>query len=125
MLGMRPSETTREVALQVKGMGMSFTYLIDPLVARSLKYDEEFEDPDELSDWVLEQMNPPMRRPDMINFIVVGGEMNPFWVATDFSYFQTVSVDEWIPKGGVKKDPKPLRMPEPVTCKDGSCGILI
>ena len=51
--------------------------------------------------------------------------MNPFWVATDFSYFQTVSIDEWIPKAGVKKDLKPLRMPEPVTCKDGSCGIQI
>jgi len=125
MLGMRPSETTREVALQVKGMGMSFTYLIDPLVAKSLKYDEGFEDPAKLSDWVIEQLNPPMRRPDMVNFIVVGGEMNPFWVATDFSYFQSVSIDEWIPKAGITKDAKPLRMPEPVMCKDDSCGIQI
>ena len=123
MLGMAPSATTREVALQVKGMGRSFTYLIDPLVARNLRYDERFDDPARLSDWVVKEMDLDPMRPDPVNFIVVGGEMNPFWVATDFSYFQTVSIDEWIPKAGIKKDARPLRMPEPVACKDGSCGI--
>jgi hypothetical protein len=123
MLGMAPSKTTREVALQVKGRGMSFTYLIDPLVAKSLKNEEGFDDPSKLSEWVVEEMNPPFKRPEMVNFIVVGGEMNPFWVATDFSYLQTVPIDPWIPKAGIKKDARPLRMPVPVTCADGTCGI--
>jgi hypothetical protein len=47
------------------------------------------------------------------------------WVTTDFSYFQTVSIDEWIPKAGIKHDKKPLRMPVPVTCADGTCGITL
>ncbi|MBN2238225.1 MAG: hypothetical protein JW712_00495 [Dehalococcoidales bacterium] len=126
MLGMAPSATTREVALQIKGtgMGMSYTYLVDPLVARNLK-EEGYDDPAKMSEWVADQMNMPEKRPDAINFIVVGGEMNPFWVATDFSHFQTVSIDEWIPKAGIKKDARPLRMPVPVMCKDGSCGIQL
>jgi hypothetical protein len=59
----------------------------------------------------------------MVNFIVVGGEMNPMWVTTDFSYFQSVVIDPWIPKAGIKKDARPLRMPVALVCKDGSCGI--
>ncbi len=126
MLGMAPSPTTREVALQIKDMArMSLTYLVDPLVARNLKYDEGFDDPARLGDWVVKELGIEPMREDPINFIVVGGEMNPFWVATDFSHFQTVSIDEWIPKAGIKKDARPLRMPEPVTCKDGTCGIQI
>jgi hypothetical protein len=127
MLGMAPSPTTREVALQAKGMAgmrMSYTYLIDPLVAKNLKYNEGFDDPASLSDWVVEEMDMPFKRPDAVNFIVVGGEVNPFWVATDFSYFQTVSIDEWIPKAGIKHDKKLLRMPEPIASKDDSCGIV-
>lgn len=125
MLGMAPSKTTREVALRAKGigMGMSFTYLIDPLVAKSLKNEEGYDDPLKLSEWILDEINPRFKRPEMVNFIVVGGEMNPFWVATDFSYFQTTVIDPWIPKAGIKKDAKPFRMPEAVACKDGSCGI--
>ena len=76
-----------------------------------------------LNEWLVDELNLRFRRPEMINFIVVGGEMNPMWVVTDFSHFPTVSIDEWIPKVGVKKDTKPLRMPEAVVCKDGSCGI--
>ena len=143
-LGMAPSKTTREAALRARGigMGMAFTYLIDPLVAKSLK-EEGYDDPSRLSEWILDEIissfKPPepagrpeparrpefARRPEMVNFIVVGGEMNPFWVATDFSHFQTVVIDPWIPKTGIKKDARPLRMPEPVTCKDGSCGIQL
>ncbi len=125
MLGMAPSKTTREVALGVKGRGMSFTYLIDPLVAKNLKNKEGYDDPSKLSEWIVEEMDLPFKRPEMINFIVVGGEMNPFWVATDFSYFQTAVIDPWIPKAGIKKDARPLRMPEPVTCSDGTCGIQL
>jgi hypothetical protein len=49
--------------------------------------------------------------------------MNPLWLCTDFSYFQTVVIDPWIPRAGIKKDAKPWRMPVAVACKDGSCGI--
>ncbi len=57
------------------------------------------------------------------NFLVAGGETNPMWVTTDFSYLQSVVIDPWIPKVGIKKDTKPLRMPAAVACADGSCGI--
>jgi hypothetical protein len=59
----------------------------------------------------------------MVNFAVVGGEWNPMFTTTDFVYTQTVSIDKWIPKEGVRLDDKPTRMPAPVVCKDGSCGI--
>jgi hypothetical protein len=62
-------------------------------------------------------------RPLMVNFAVVGGEWNPMFTTTDFVYTQTVSIDKWIPKEGVRLDDKPTRMPAPVVCKDGSCGI--
>jgi len=65
----------------------------------------------------------PRRSPDDVNILVVGGETNPMWITTDFSYTQSVSIDKWTPKGGVRRDAKPLRMPAPVTCKDGTCGI--
>ena len=100
----------------------AFTFICDPLVAKSLKQ-EGYDDPAKLSLWLLNENNSPFKRPEGINFIVAGGEMNPMWVISDFSYLQSVSVDPWIPKAGVKKDAKPLRMPLPVACKDGSCGI--
>ncbi len=65
----------------------------------------------------------PRRSADDINFIVVGGETNPMWITTDFAYTQSVSIDNWRPKAGLRRDPKPLRMPAPVTCRDGMCGI--
>lgn len=58
-----------------------------------------------------------------INLVVVGGEWNPMFTTTDFVYTQTVSMDKWIPKRGIRFDEKPIRMPSPVTCKDGSCGL--
>jgi hypothetical protein len=102
--------------------GGSFTFVMDPLVAKALK-EEGYPDPGKLSEYIVDKLNFPMKRPEMINFVVVGGEMNPMWVMTDFGYFQTVSIDPWIPKAGIKKDAKPLRMPMAVACKDGSCGI--
>jgi hypothetical protein len=112
-----------EVAKRIAGpFGASFTFVIDPLVAKSLKT-EGYDDPMKFSEWLVNEMNLRFKRPEMINLIVVGGEMNPMWIVTDFGYFQTVSIDSWIPKAGVKKDARPLRMPEPVMCKDGSCGI--
>ncbi len=65
----------------------------------------------------------PRRSADDLNILVVGGETNPMWITTDFAYTRSVSVDKWRPKCGIRRDAKPLRMPEPVTCKDGACGI--
>jgi len=65
----------------------------------------------------------PRRSPDDINIVVVGGETNPMWITTDFTYTQSVSIDKWRPKGGLRRDTRPLRMPVPITCKDGTCGI--
>jgi len=65
----------------------------------------------------------PRRSPEDINIIVVGGETNPMWMTTDFTYTRTVSIDKWRPEGGLRRDAKPLRMPAPVACKEGLCGI--
>jgi hypothetical protein len=65
----------------------------------------------------------PRRSPDDINILVVGGETNPMWITTDFLYTQSVSIDKWRPKGGLRRDARPLRMPVPLMCKDGTCGI--
>jgi hypothetical protein len=104
-------------------MGASFTFVIDPLVAKNLKEQNGYDDPGKLSEWLVNELNPRFKRPEMVNFVVVGGEMNPMWMLTDFAYFQTVKVDPWIPKAGIKKDARPLRMPLSVMCADGSCGI--
>jgi hypothetical protein len=101
----------------------AYTFVLDPLVAKSLKNEEGYDDPLQLSTFLANGLSSPMASPDRINFVVVGGEMNPMWVTTDFSYFQTVVIDPWIPESGVRKDEKPLRMPEAVSCKDGSCGL--
>ena len=106
----------------INPFGGAFTFVIDPLVAKNLKK-EGWDDPFKLSESLVNEMNPRFKRPEMVNFIVVGGEMNPMWLCTDFSYFQSVVIDPWIPKAGIKKDAKPLRMPVAVACKDGSCGI--
>jgi hypothetical protein len=122
-MGLGPAQRMLDVIKSIGGpFGGAFTFIVDPLAAKNLKK-EGWDDPSKLSGWLVNQLNSPFKRPEMINFIVVGGEMNPMWVTTDFSYFQSVPVDPWIPKAGIKLDPKPLRMPEPVMCKDGSCGI--
>ncbi len=124
--GIGPSQRMLEVIKNLSGgFGGAFSFAIDPLVAKSLKKDEGYDDPYKLSEWLAKNMNSEFASPDRINFIVVGGEMNPMWVTTDFSHFQTVVIDPWIPKAGIKKDAKPLRMPEPVTCADGTCGISL
>ena len=65
----------------------------------------------------------PRRSPENINILVVGGETNPMWITTDFTYTRSASIDKWRPKCGIRRDARPLRMPVPVTCKDGLCGI--
>jgi hypothetical protein len=122
-MGLGPAQRMLEVMRSIGGpFGGAFTFILDPLAAKSLKA-EGYNDPKKLSEWLVNELNPRFKRPDAVNFIVVGGETNPMWVTTDFSYFQSVPIDPWIPKAGVKKDAKPLRMPIPVLCKDGSCGI--
>ena len=65
----------------------------------------------------------PRRSADGVNIVVVGGETNPMWITTDFAYTRSVSIDTWRPKNGLQRDERPLRMPAPVTCQDGACGI--
>jgi hypothetical protein len=123
-MNLGPSKRMLEVMKNMGGpFGGAFTFVCDPLVAKSLAKEEGYKDPAKLSEWLVNELNPRFKRPDAINFLVAGGEMNPMWVITDFSYFQTVSIDPWIPAKGVKKDARPLRMPEAVMCKDGTCGI--
>lgn len=123
IMNMGPAQRMAEVMKNISPFGGSFTFIIDPLVAKSLKK-EGWDDPFKLSEWLVNQANARFKRPEAVNFIVVGGEMNPLWIITDYSHFQTVPIDPWIPKAGIKLDARPLRMPEPIMCKDGSCGIV-
>jgi hypothetical protein len=123
-MNLGPAKRMLEVMKNIGGpFGGAFTFILDPLAAKSLK-NEGWDDPAKLSEWLVNELNPRFKRPEMINFLVAGGETNPMWVTTDFSYFQSVPIDPWIPEAGIKKDAKPLRMPQPVTCKDGSCGMV-
>ena len=65
----------------------------------------------------------PRFSPDGVEILVVGGETNPMWITTDFAYTRSASIDKWRPSCGIRRDARPLRMPTPVTCKDGTCGI--
>jgi len=101
----------------------NFTLILDPLVAHML-VKEGFTEPDLLKEWMIEKNISPYMTKDTLNFIVVGGESNPLYITTDYIYSQTLSVDKWVPKSGIRKGPKPMRMPKAVTCTDGSsCGI--
>jgi hypothetical protein len=104
------------------------TFVLDPLTAKHLKEMEGFKTKEELRQWLLERIRISQapfvgRRPVTINLVVVGGEWNPMFTTTDFLYTQTVAIDKWIPKQGIRFDKEPIRMPSPASCKDGSCGI--
>lgn len=104
------------------------TFVLDPLTAKRLKELEGFNTKEDFRQWLLARIKKPqeafrLRLPVTINLVVVGGEWNPMFTTTDFVYTQTVSMDKWIPKRGIRFDEKPIRMPSPVTCKDGSCGL--
>lgn len=142
-------------------MGTSITFVVDPLVAKSLRA-EGFKTKRDACKWIVENSHvpaghywegqmqsgfaaglakqgvepfaswaklpkdapiAPRRSADDINILVVGGETNPMWITTDFMHTRSVSIDKWRPKGGIRRDSKPLRMPAPVACKDGTCGI--
>ncbi|MBP1622536.1 MAG: hypothetical protein H6Q07_556 [Acidobacteria bacterium] len=98
----------------------TYTFVVDPLAAKTLKA-EGWGDPDKLSRHLAEKSKSPFLKPEGVNFIVVGGETNPIVHTTDYVYYKTASVDEWIPKGGIKLDAKPLRMPAYQECEDGLC----
>ncbi len=122
--GIGPAEAMLNRMKGISGMfAGSFTFVLDPLVAKGLVRDEGYDDPMKLSRWLVEKMESRFMRPEMINFLVVGGETNPLWITTDFSYTRTVRIDPWIPKNGIRKDDQPVRMPVIVNCADGSCGI--
>ncbi len=65
----------------------------------------------------------PYNDPSQMNIVVVGGETNPIWLTTDFLYTQSASIDRWRPKGGLRRDTRPLRMPAAGGCSDGTCGL--
>lgn len=65
----------------------------------------------------------PYNDPSQINIIIVGGETNPLWLTTDFLYTQSAPIDKWRPKGGIRRDAKPLRMPVGVACNEDTCGL--
>ena len=98
----------------------TYTFVMDPLAAKTLKA-EGWSDPDALSRQLAEKAPSPFLKPEGINFIVVGGETNPIVHTTDYVYYKTAPVDMWIPKGGIRLDAKPLRMPAYRECEDELC----
>jgi hypothetical protein len=106
-------------ARAMNAMG-SLTFVMDPLAAKTLE-GEGFEDPDRLGRWLADQTGSPFLKPEGIHFLVVGGETNPIFHTTDYVHYATASVDRWVPAGGVRLDPKPLRMPAVKLCEDGLC----
>ena len=122
-LGMGGAEALLQ-RIQSSGMMGACTFVVDPLAAKSLK-DEGWDDPGKLSEHLAEKMDSGFFKPDPkdINFVVVGGETNPIWQTTDYTYYTTVSIDKWVPEMGIKMDEKPLRMPESKECEDELCII--
>ena len=104
------------------------TFVLDPLTAKNLKEMEGFNTKEEFRQWLLTRLRNPeeafgFKLPVTLDLVVVGGEWNPMFTTTDFVYTQTVSIDKWIPGKGIRFDLKPIRMPSPVTCREGSCGL--
>ena len=114
----------------MSGMGFGgATFMLDPLVAKTLKK-EGFETKQQLAEFIAKKakpaggpMGPRPRDPRMINILVIGGEWNPIFLTSDFVYTQTVAIDPWIPKSGVRHDARPIRMPAQANCSDGMCGL--
>jgi hypothetical protein len=121
------SKRMLEIMNSLESMLPGGTFVLDPLTARNLRELEGFKTKEEFRQWLLERLKKPhgpfRMRPVAVNLVVVGGEWNPMFTTTDFIYTQTVSIDKWIPRNGIRFDAKPIRMPSPGTCKDGSCGI--
>ncbi len=121
--GLGPARRMAEVLKARTGMmAGGATFVIDPLVAKSLK-NEGFKNRTEVGQYFVNELKNAWLKPESFNLIVVGGEWNPMWLTTDFFHNATVSIDKWIPKKGVTLDVKPLRMPAPAVCRDGICGL--
>lgn len=58
-----------------------------------------------------EEIIAPYHDPDQIRIVVVGGETSPLFIASDYRYLGTATIDKWLPGQG-----------EP-DCADGSCGL--
>ncbi len=118
----------KRMAEVIKGLGLSgATFIVDPLAAKNLK-NEGFNTKQDLAAYLAEhgKTDTPRARPltaDKINFVVVVGEWNPFWMTTDFQFTRTLPIDKWVPKTGIRNDPRPLRMPAALNCSDGVCGL--
>jgi hypothetical protein len=111
-------------------IGFPATFIVDPLVAKTLKA-EGFETKEQLAEYIVKEAKAagtPARQGRQldakgINFFVMGGEWNPMFSTTDFTYLQTESIDKWAPKGGIRmKDPM-YRMPAQAICSEGVCGL--
>jgi hypothetical protein len=159
--GLGPAKEMAHVIATFGAMAPSVTFVVDPLVAKSLRA-EGFKTKQEACGWIVKNSRVPVGHywesqaqsgfakglaaqgvepfatwtklpndalitprfsADSVNILVVGGETNPMWMTTDFTYTRSVSIDPWRPKCGVRRDARPLRMPAPVKCTDGACGI--
>jgi hypothetical protein len=122
-LGMGGADALLQRMKSSQVMG-SCIFVMDPLAAKSLK-DEGWSDPGKLSEYLAEKMRSSFfkPKPEDINFVVVGGETNPIWQSTDYTYYKTASIDKWVPKEGIKLDEKPIRMPVSKICDDELCII--
>ncbi|HSW58467.1 MAG TPA: hypothetical protein VLH15_08705 [Dehalococcoidales bacterium] len=121
-MGLGPAKRMAEVMKAGRGMIGGATFIIDPLVAKSLK-NEGFKTRLEVTQFMANEVKSPWMKPENINLIVVGGEWNPMWLTTDYFHTATVSIDKWIPLKGITLDARPLRMPAPAVCSDGMCGL--
>lgn len=118
-LGLGTAERMAEVLKGFPAYARTIAFVMDPLVAKNLK-EEGFQTKEELRKYLAEKTG---LIPETLNFVVVGGQMNPLWITTDFVYCETESIDKWVPKSGIRHDAEPLRMPVAVACKDGVCSL--
>lgn len=119
----------RRMAEVMSGIGFSgATFILDPLVAKSLRMDG-FETKQQLAEFIAKEAKPApgpggrQRSPAGINFIIVGGEWNPIFMTSDLVHVHTESINRWIPATGIKRDAEPLRMPAQANCSEGVCGL--
>ena len=118
----------QRMAEVMSGLGFGgATFILDPLVAKTLKKDG-FKTKQQLAEFLAKEAKPggPGRRqPNQsnVNFIVLGGEWNPVFMTSDLVYVHTEPIDKWIPKSGIKHDAEPLRMPAQASCAEGVCGL--
>ena len=122
--------SAKKMAELMVRMGFPAAFIVDPLVAMSLKT-EGFETKQQLAGYLVKEakaagMGGRQGRPmdgKGINFIILGGEWNPMFCTTDFTYLQTEPIDKWVPKAGIKMADPFYRMPAQAICSEGVCGL--